>query len=193
MTSTGKGRRGALIPAAAAVTLAIAGTVMVFGPDIGWPSLPQDSQVSQSLAQPTAHTPMPSPTPAAGQSTAAVEPDPSAPGGEADAVAGEPAPTYPLGQEPWRPVLTGFATDFAQPGPDWSTRVIRWTSDYLTEQYRQLPLDRVPAGSLQGLEVVVTGEAVVDVIAVYDTGLRLAIRAENSAEGWKVAKVEPAE
>ena len=31
------------------------------------------------------------------------------------------------------------------------------------------------------------------VIAVYDTGLRLVIRAENSAEGWKVAKVAPAE
>lgn len=193
MTSTGKGRRGALIPAAAAVTLAIAGTVMVFSPDVGSPSPSQDSQASQFLAQPVTPTPTSSPMSAASQSTAAVEPDPSASGEEAHGVAGEPAPTYPPGQEPWRPVLTGFATDFAQPGPDWSTRVIRWTSDYLTEQYRQLPLDRVPTGSLQGLEVVVTGEAVVDVIAVYDTGLRLVIRAENSAEGWKVAKVEPAE
>ena len=85
---------------AAAVTLAIAGTVMVFGPNIGSLSPAQDSQAGQSLAQPAAPTPTSSSTPAAGQSTAAVEPDPTAPGGEADGAAGEPAPTYPPGQEP---------------------------------------------------------------------------------------------
>jgi hypothetical protein len=191
VTSTGKGRRGALIPAAAAAALAIAGTALVFGPSSGSPSPAPDSPASQSLAQPPAPTPTLSPTPAGGQ-PATSEPAPSAPALGAEA-AGEPAPTYPPGQEPWLPVLTGFATDFTQPAPDWSTRVLRWTSDYLSEQYRQLPLDRVPAAALQDLQVVVSGEAVVDAIAVYDSGLRLAIRAENSAEGWKVAKVEPTE
>jgi hypothetical protein len=189
VTSTGKGRRGALIPAAAAAALAIAGTALVFGPSSGSPSPGPDSQ---SLAQPSAPTPSPSPTPAGGQ-PATSEPAPSDPGPMAEEAAGEPAPTYPPGQEPWRPVLTGFATDFAQPSPQWSARVLRWTSEYLSQQYCQLPLDRVPAAALQELEVVVSGEAVVDAIAVYDTGLRLAIRAENSAEGWKIAKVEPTE
>ena len=189
MTSTGKGRRGALIPAAAAAALAIAGAALVFGPSSGTPSAVHDSPAGQSLAQPIAPTAAPSPTPAAEQPDASR----SAPDTAATEAAGEPAPTYPPGQEPWRPVLTGFATDFAQPAPDWSTRVTAWTTDYLSEQYRQLPLDRAPAATLQDLEVVVSGEAVVDAIAVYDTGLRLAIRAETSAEGWKVAKVEPTE
>ena len=192
MTSTGKGRRGALVPAAVAATLAIAGIVLVFGPNGEAPAPGPDSQAGQSLAQPSGSTSQPSLTPAGGQpATSGPATSSSAP--MAEEAAGEPAPTYPPGQEPWRPVLTGFATDFAQPAPDWSTRVLRWTSDYLSEQYRQLPLDRVPAAALQDLQVVVSGEAVVDAIAVYDTGLRLAIRAENSAEGWKVAKVEPTE
>jgi len=189
VTSTGKGRRGVLIPAAAAAALAISGAALVFGPDSGSPSVVSDSQAGQSLAQPKAPTLTPPTTPAAGQSDATKP----APGTAAEEAAGEPAPTYPPEQEPWRPVLTGFATDFAQPAPGWSARVTRWTSDYLSEQYRQLPLDRVPAAALQDLQVVVAGEAVVDAIAIYDTGLRLAIRAENSAEGWKVAKVEPTE
>ena len=194
MTSAGNGRRGALVPAAAAVGLAIVGAVTLLGPDVGAPSPPGDGQAGTSLAQlaaPTPAPPPPSPAPATDPpSTARVPSDASAAGEEA---AGEHEPTYPTGQEPWRPVVTGFATDFAQPAPDWSTRVIRWTSDYLTEQYRALPLERVPAATLQDVEVVATGEAVVDVIATYDTELRLIIRVEKSAEGWKVAKVESAE
>ena len=195
MTSTGKGRRGALIPPVAAVGLAVVGAVTLLGPDVGAPSSPGDGQAVPSLAQPAAPTsaPPPPPSPAPAADPPAPTPEPSDGGTAGEEAAGEPEPTYAAGQEPWRPVVTGFATDFAQPAPDWSTRVIRWTTAYLTEQYRALPLERVPAATLQDVEVVATGEAVVDVIAVYDTELRLIIRVENSPEGWKVAKVEPAE
>ena len=194
MTSTGKGRRGALIPAAAAVGLAIVGAVTLLGPDVGTPS-PGDGQAASSPAQPAGTIPVtvPPSSPATAADPPALAPEPSGAGAPSAEAAGEPEPTYPAGQEPWRPVVTGFATDFAQPAPDWSTRVIRWTTAYLTEHYRALPLERVPAATLQDVEVVATGEAVVDVVAVYDTELRLIIRVENSPEGWKVAKVEPAE
>ena len=195
MTSTGKGLRGALIPAAAAVGLAIVGAVALLGPDVGTPSPPRDGQAAPSPAQlagPTSVTAPPS-SPATAADPPAPAPEPSGAGAPSAEAGGEPEPTYPAGQEPWRPVVTGFATDFAQPAPDWSTRVIRWTTAYLTEQYRALPLERVPAATLQDVEVVATGETVVDVIAVYDTELQLIIRVENSPEGWKVAKVELAE
>ncbi|SDY85913.1 hypothetical protein SAMN05661080_04828, partial [Modestobacter sp. DSM 44400] len=70
---------------------------------------------------------------------------------------------------------------------------VRWTSDYLTAEYSQLTPDRVPSAALQSLEVVSAGEAVVDVVAVYNTGLRVIIRAEDSAAGWKVTRVEQAD
>lgn len=191
MTSTGKGRGGALIPAAAAATLGIAGVLMLLMPGTGAPSQPRSAEASPTLAQPASPTSDPAAAPVKADSSEV--PSSAAPDVGTSAAAGENPPSYAPGQEPWRPVVTGFATDFTHPDPSWSTRVVRWTSGYLTAEYSQLTLDRIPSAALQNIEVVSAGEAVVDVVAIYDTGLRVIIRAEDSAAGWKVTRVEQAD
>lgn len=187
MTSTGKGRRGALIPAAAAAALGIAGALMLLMPGTGAKSQPRSAEASPTLAQPAPATSN------SAKADSSEVPSSAAPSAGTSAAAGENPPSYAPGQEPWRPVVTGFATDFTHPDPSWSTRVVRWTSDYLTAEYSQLTPDRVPSAALQSLEVVSAGEAVVDVVAVYNTGLRMIIRAEDSVAGWKVTRVEQAD
>ena len=192
MTSTDKGRRGVRGPALAAAGLGLVGALMLLTPDSGQRS-PAPGEAAPTLAQPA---------PAAPPSAAAPSPAPAAPPAETSRSAGPPPatsspageePSYAPGQEPWRPVVTGFATDFTQPTPDWSVRVVRWTSDYLAGEYTQMRPDRVPAAELCVIEVVAAGEGTVDAVAVYDTGFRLIMRAEDSIDGWKITKVEPTE
>lgn len=95
----------------------------------------------------------------------------------------------------WQPVATGFARDFTNPGTghaDWLARVSRWTSDYLTSQYKRTDGHRIPVATLTGITAVSTGETTVDFRAAYDTGLTLNCRAELGPTGWRIARAMPA-
>lgn len=193
MTSTGKGRRGVRGPTIAAAGLGLIGALILLTPDSGQ-RFSTAGTAAPTLAQPAPAAPSsaaaPSPAPAGPPAETS---QPAVPAPVTSSPASEEEPSYAPGQEPWRPVVTGFATDFTQPTPDWPTRVVRWTSDYLSGEYAQMTPDRVRAAELRDLEVVAAGEGTVDAIAVYDTGFRLVMRAEDSVDGWKITKVEPAE
>lgn len=91
-------------------------------------------------------------------------------------------------------VANGFAVDFANPGSgqaDWLARVSRWTGPYLTQQLGRTDWTRVPAAQLTTLRPVATGLVVVDLVAVYDTGLEVGTRVERTESGWKVTTFQP--
>jgi len=128
--------------------------------------------------------PQPSSTPSSVPSALpSASPSPSA--------AALPTPTGP----PWDPVATGFARDFTRPGaghPDWLARVSRWTSDYLAGQYQHTDSHRIPVATLHRITPVTISETIVDFLAFYDTGLRLAGRVELGPAGWQVTSAQPA-
>lgn len=96
---------------------------------------------------------------------------------------------------PWRPVATGFARDFADPGrslADWRRRVGRWVTDYLAEQYEQTARYRIPVANLTALSGPDEPSQAVTAVAMYDTGLTLGLQLEVFPEqGWKVTRVTP--
>lgn len=122
----------------------------------------------------------PPPEPSTG---AATEPPPT-PAGEPDAPPAE-------AEQQWRPVLDGFAADFADPGPDWVPRISRWTTPYLAETYADVDPREVPIATLVDLQIGATGAYTVDATATYDTGLTIGLRAELSPDGWQITTVEP--
>ncbi|SHN88990.1 hypothetical protein SAMN05660350_04982 [Geodermatophilus obscurus] len=188
MNSAGKDRRRPVLLVTAAL-LAIVGAVFLIPPTTSSSAGASSTTLAQTpdsaSSPPTAADEQPTPV-------AAPDPQPGGAGPQDRRHAGEHGQGHPPGREPWRPVVTGFATDFTQPGPDWGTRVTRWTSDYLTAEYRQMDLARIPVAGLLGIEVRVAGEFLIDVVADYDTGLQLVIRAEASAAGWTVTRLQPA-
>jgi hypothetical protein len=96
---------------------------------------------------------------------------------------------------PWRPVASGFARDFADPGrglADWRQRVGRWVTDYLAEQYRHTARYRIPVAHLTGVSGPPEPSQAVTATATYDTGLTLSLQLEVFPEkGWKVSRVTP--
>ena len=192
MTSNGKGRRGVRGPALAAAGLGLVGALMLLTPDSGQRSSAA-GEATTTLAQPAPATSPAAAVPSLTGGASPAAPLPADPAPTRSSPASEEEPSYAPGQEPWRPVVTGFATDFTQPTDDWSARVVRWTSDYLADEYAQMTPDHLQAAELRDLEVVAAGEGMVDALAVYDTGFRLIMRAEDSVDGWKITKVEPAE
>lgn len=122
----------------------------------------------------------PPPEPSTG---AATEPPPT--------VAGEPDAPPAGAEQQWRPVVEGFAADFAAPGPDWVPRISRWTTPYLAETYADVDPREVPMATLVDLQIGATGAYTVDATATYDTGLTIGLRAELSPDGWQITTVEP--
>jgi len=107
-----------------------------------------------------------------------------------------PAPTtasaIPL--PAWEVVINGFAVDFTHPGAghdDWLARVSTWSSDELAASLAQTAPERIPDAHLEHLTPLATGDVVVDVLAEYDTGLQLVIRAQTGPAGWHVTFAEP--
>ena len=183
MSAAGKGRR-ALLPAVAAVALAVLGVVLL------QPATPPTaasgqagSDLAQTLAQGSPEAAAPSTSPA--EVSKLTENS----GSDED---NHEAPAWESGQEPWRPIATGFLTDFGQPGPDWVARITRWTAPALGAQYADVDLSRVPSAAFVSLEVIDAGESLVDVAGTYDDGQVLLVRIENSAQAWQVTRVEPA-
>lgn len=88
-------------------------------------------------------------------------------------------------------VANGFARDFTIAGPDWHSRVSRWVTPELADAYRTTDPHRVPSAVLTDVQVQALGSSVVDLIATYDTGLRLGIRVEYAFGGWKVSTCQP--
>jgi hypothetical protein len=160
------------------------------------------------LLLPSRHSHGPAARPAAEPTHAAQRIAPGAPvagsgGRPAATVRSSPSPSISPASEPvapaaearWRPVATGFARDFADPGTgqaDWLARVRRWTTPYLARQYQQTDPHRIPAATLTTIAPVAAGETIVSFIASYDTGLRLACRIELGPTGWKVTSAAPA-
>ena len=119
-------------------------------------------------------------------------PKPTEPAATPSSAAPVESPRTP--QPPWQPVAAGFARDFTRLGTgqaDWHTRVSRWTSPYLTQQYEKTDPHRIPAASLTRLTTVAVGRTTVDFRASYDTGLTLACRVELGPTGWKLTRVLP--
>lgn len=105
--------------------------------------------------------------------------------------AGEPDAPPADAEQQWRPVLEGFAADFADPGPDWAERISRWTTPHLAETYAAVDPREVPLATLVDLQIGATGAYTVDATATYDTGLTIGLRAELSPDGWQISTVEP--
>lgn len=172
-------------PAVAAVAAAAIAAVLLFRPA-------SDGAAPAPGVEPLAHsapgkTSPPSPQQDGTPSSTAVTATPPAPSVPPNM--GSPTAT----PDPRQTVLTGFAIDFARPGPDWVARTTRWTSDYLTEQFGQIDQTRVPAATLLSVEIHSGGEYSVDAAASYDTGLVLLMRAElTPAAGWVITTVRPA-
>jgi hypothetical protein len=185
VTSTGKGCRRVLMPAAA--VLLLAGLLALLAPHLEQRGEDDRGVLAQQQAG-TASAPTDTDPATRATGTPSVGTGPAS-----GAPAREHAHAYPPGREPWRPVVTGFAADLTRPGPDWAPRVTRWTSDYLAAEYRALDPSRAPTATLQAVEVNTAGESLVDVVAVYNTGLHMIIRAEDSVDGWMITRVEPAE
>lgn len=101
----------------------------------------------------------------------------------------EPAPTSEV--EPWRPVLEGFSTDFAQPGTDWATRISQWTTSELAAGYTDTDPTQLITGIPTAYEQALTTGRLIDAIVTYDTGDRIAVRVENSDTGWVITRVQP--
>lgn len=182
MSTPGKGRR-ALLPAVAAIALAVLGIILLQSPTpASTPSRQPASDLAQTAGPASTQTPSPStPSPA---------PPPSIVDGGTDEDSHE-APAWERGQEPWRPIATGFLTDFGQPGPDWVARITRWTVPALGTQYADVDLSRVLSATFVSLEVIDVGKSLVDVAGTYDNGQVLLVRIENSARAWQVTRVEP--
>lgn len=95
---------------------------------------------------------------------------------------------------PWRAVVDGFAVDFTSPGAgrdDWLARVSRWTTPELAAGLADTAPERIPDARLEHVTALSTGDVVVDVLAEYDTGLQLVIRAQTGPAGWLVTLAEP--
>jgi hypothetical protein len=183
VSTPGKGRR-ALLPAVAAVVLAVLGVVLL---QPATPPTAASGQPGSDLAQPVLQGSPEASVP----STSSAAVSPSTEDGGSDEGSHE-APARESGQEPWRPIATGFLTDFGQPGPDWVARITRWTAPALGAQYADVDLSRVPSAAFVSLEVIDAGESLVDVAGTYDDGQVLLVRIENSAQAWQVTRVEPA-
>lgn len=167
----------ALIAAAAAVI------VFLFVRPTQDPARPATAISGPTTTQPQA------PPPAAGPGSPA--PGPGAPAESVPSTAGEPDAPPPDAEQQWRPVLEGFATDFAAPGPDWAQRISRWTTPYLAETYAVVDPREVPMATLDELQIGVTGAYTVDATATYDGGLTIGLRAELSPDGWQITTVQP--
>ncbi|MEV6774364.1 hypothetical protein AB0N05_37585 [Nocardia sp. NPDC051030] len=128
------------------------------------------------------------PDPSADVTTPTIAPTWASPGTDADR-------GTPLDQrDQVLAVARGFATDFATPGSghqDWWSRVTRWTTTYLADQYNLTDWSRVDQATLIDMRAENQGPTVVDTIATYTDGSALAIRVEHSDGRWKVSTVVP--
>lgn len=178
------GNRGLWAAAVAAALLGIA--LLLPRHHLGTPAAaPLPGRTSVPANSPVPGGPAPRPTRSAAPAGAA---SPSAsifPAGE---------PGGPAADAQWRPVATGFARDFADPGTghaDWLARVRRWTTPYLAAQYQRTDPYRIPAATLTAVKPIAVGATTVSYVASYDNGLTLACRVELGPTGWKVTGAQP--
>lgn len=102
-------------------------------------------------------------------------------------------PTTHSVDEPWQQIMDGFAVDFTRPGSpvQWATRLRRWATPHLADQYQGVDPSRIPIGKLQQTKILATGESIVDFEATYAGGLKIRARIEAGPTGWRVTAVEP--
>ena len=114
----------------------------------------------------------------------------------ADQVAGHTdAHAPPADEQQWRPVLTGFATDFTRFGTgtkDWARRLSRWTTPQLAEAYAGVDSRRVPTGALVDVDVADVGAYALSFTARYDSGLVVQGQAALGPDRWQVTSAQPA-
>lgn len=101
----------------------------------------------------------------------------------------------PAAEQQWRPVLTGFATDFTRRGTgtkDWAKRLSRWTTPQLAQAYAAVDPRRVPTGKLVAVDVADVGAYTLSFTARYDSGLTVQGQAALGPDRWQVTTAQPA-